>query len=48
MNFTIFTLYWADDVDEAEVVSQLAELNAIPGCRVVPMVPADMNEQDAE
>ena len=48
MRGLIFALYIDDDVDEAEVVNQLAELNAIPGCQVVPMVPADLNDAVSE
>lgn len=44
MRGLIFALYIDDDVDEADVVAQLAELNAIPGVAVVPMVPADLND----
>jgi hypothetical protein len=45
---TLIALYYSDDVDEAEVVAQLAELNAIPGVTVVPMVPADLNDAVSE
>ena len=48
MRGMIFALYVDDDVDEAEVVAHLAELNAIPGVSVVPMVPADLNDAVAE
>jgi hypothetical protein len=45
---TLFALYMDDDVDESEVVAHLAEINAIPGCQLVPMVPADMNDAVSE
>lgn len=44
MRGTLIALYYDDTVDEAEVIAQLAELNAIPGVTVVPMVPADLND----
>jgi len=50
MRGTLIALYYSDTVDEAEVVAQLAELNAIPGVTVVPFVPADLSDavSDAE
>ena len=44
MKGTLIALYYTDTVDEAEVVAQLAELNAIPGVTVVPMIPADLSD----
>lgn len=48
MRGLIIALYVEDDVDEAEVVAQLAELNAIPGVQVVPMAPTDLNDAVSE
>ncbi len=48
MRGLIFAMYLDDDADEAEVVAQLAELNAIPGVQVVPMVPSDLNDAVSE
>lgn len=44
----IFAVYLSDEVEEAEVVAHLSELNAVPGVAVVPMVPADLNDAVAQ
>jgi hypothetical protein len=44
MQGALFALYVEDGVDEDEVLSQLAELHAIPGVRVVPFAPTDLND----
>lgn len=44
MRGTLFVMYMTDDCDEDAVIAQLAELHAIPGVELVPMVPADMND----
>lgn len=40
----IFAIYIDDPETDAEVVAHLAEIHAIPGVEVVPMVPADLND----
>lgn len=42
MNHNILALYWTDEVDLNEILAQLAELNAIPGVSLVPLVPSEL------
>lgn len=44
MKGTMFVLYMTEDADEEAIIDQLAELNAIPGCRLVPFVPTDFSD----
>jgi len=42
MKGTMFVLYMNEEADEDAVLDQLAELNAIPGCRLVPFIPTEL------
>jgi hypothetical protein len=48
MRGTLFALYMNETADEAAIIAQLAELNAIPGVQVVPFVPSNILDAVAE
>lgn len=45
---TLFVLYYDETCDLDEVTAQLAELAAVPGVQLVPMVPAEMSDVVAD